>query len=202
MICDFWHKFNFALSDLQLTIQDIISKYGNLIKEVIHGLIRLVKYDDNVFLELNQSKSKNLKDIHLYKETSTYRKNIKIFFNDTSSFYSFNYFYGEILLPAISSTVNEIKLNMNNISVWSSLEAEIFCFESICRNIDNKGDLSFLDTLFDTLFEIPENLLQIKKKVTDVIDEIGNTLSQRPNILMKAFNYLLAGVDNSLISSK
>jgi hypothetical protein len=191
-----------TLTDFQMLIPDIMSKYGLIIKEVILGLLKLVKYDDNVFLELNQSKSKNLKEIHLYKETSTFRKTIKLFFQDISSFYGFNFFYGDILLPAFTQTVNEIKKDMNNISVWAEIEAEIFCFESICRNIDSKGDLSFLDTFFDTLFEIPENLTQIKKEVTDVIDEIGNTLSHRPNILMKAFNYLLAGVDNPLLSSK
>jgi hypothetical protein len=59
-----------------------------------------------------------------------------------------------------------------------------------------------LDALFDTIFEIPENLIQIKRTVTNVLDEMGYILTLKPNILMKAFNYLLVGIENPLIMSK
>ena len=201
-MCDFWQKFNLSLTDHQILLPEITVKYGSIIKEIILGFLKLVKFEDAVFLELNQTKTKHLKEIHSYRETNTYRKTIKLFFSDTSHFFGFNFFYFEILLPVFTNTVTEIKNDMNNISIWSALEAEIYCFETICRNINTQNDLSFLDTLFDTMFEIPDNLTQIKKKVSDVIDEIGNVLSKRPSILMKAFNYLLVSLENPLLTSK
>lgn len=191
-----------TLVDSKVPNSEITNVYGALFKEIIMGMMKLSQYDDSVFLDLNRTKSKNIKDMGLYKETSQFRKAIKIFFYDVTQIFGFRFFYFDILLPEISLTINEIKKDINNISVWGKLESEIFTFESICRCANQKEDLSFLDTLFDTFFEIPENLLQIKKKVTDVIDELGNSLSSRPIILLKGFNYLLSGLENEIISSK
>jgi hypothetical protein len=202
IVCDFWQKFSMTLSDKQLSITDIMNKYGDMLREVIYGLINLAKFEDSLFIELNQIKSKHLKNFDDYKETGNTRKTLKMFFSDMTRFYGFNFFYNSILLPMMTETINEIKKDSSNISAWAMFEVEIFCFESICRNINTNEDLSFLDTIFETIFEIPENLIQIKKTVTNVIDELGNILSLKPNILMKAFNYLLVGLENPLILSK
>lgn len=77
----------------------------------------------------------------------------------------------------MSSTIAEIRTNMNNITAWAILESLLFCFESICRSIDAKGDLSFIDTIFDTIFEIPESFVQIKRTSTNILDEVGSKLS-------------------------
>jgi len=202
VVCDFWQRLNFVLVDKQMKTEEIFERFGGLFKDLHIGLLKLVKFDDNVFVELNQAKSRNLKDQHSYKETISYRKSIKMFFNDSSNYLGFDFLYNSIILPALTETIAAIKSDMNNITGWALLEAEIFGFQAICRNIDEKKDLSFLDALFDTIIEIPENLVQIKKTATDVIDEIGSVLSYRPNIVMKLFNYLLAGLENELTTSK
>lgn len=160
-----------------------------------------MKFKNETFLELNQTDKKNLNNREAYEYTSRYRKTLKLFLEDSVNFYSFNFLYYEILMPAISNSIQEIKLDMNNVSAWADLETEIVLFSCICHKIDSNSDLTFLDTIFDTMFEIPENLIQIRKKVADVIDEMGQTLSLRPNILMKAFNYLLVGTESPFISS-
>jgi len=52
----------------------------------------------------------------------------------------------------------------------------IIYFE-IFLGIDPKGDLSFLDIIFDTIFEIPDSFVQIKRTATNILDELGNKLS-------------------------
>lgn len=104
-----------------------------MIKEVISATIKLVKFDNSVFLELNQMKARKVKDNHLLRETSEYRKVIKYFLYDFSREYSFDFIYTNILLPEITQTINEIKKDINNLSAWASLEAEIFSFGAICR---------------------------------------------------------------------
>ncbi len=71
-------------------------------------------------------------------------------------------------------------------------------------DIEVDKDLSFLDPLFETIFEIPDSFVQIKRTVTDVLDDLGSirVLSHKTNILMKSFNYLLQGLDNPLTLSK
>jgi hypothetical protein len=68
--------------------------------------------------------------------------------------------------------------------------------------INKQGDISFLDTLLQTFFEIPENFIQIKRTVTDVLDEVAYLLSHNPTLLFKSFNYLIQSLDNPIISSK
>ncbi len=201
IVCDFWQKFSFILSDLQVPTSEMIDRYGNIVKELVFTFLKMIKYKNETFIELNQIDKNKIKDQDSFNETSKYRKTLKLFFEDLANFYSFNFIYSEILLPVITKTVNEIKQDINNVSAWADLETEIVLFACICHKIDRNSDLVFLDTIFDTMFEIPENLLQIRKKVADVIDEMGSMLSKRPQILMKAFNYLLLGTDNPVVSS-
>jgi hypothetical protein len=180
---------------------EMIQRYGNIIKELVFNFLKMIKYKNETFIELNQTDKNRIKDQDSFNETSKYRKTIKLFFEDLANFYSFNFIYAEILLPVMTKTVNDIKQDINNVSAWADLETEIVLFSCICNKIDKNSDMAFLDTIFDTMFEIPENILQIRKKVADVIDEMGSKLSKRPQILMKAFNYLMAGTDNPLVSS-
>jgi hypothetical protein len=113
---------------------DIIQTYGELINKIIISMMNLVKFEDSVFLELNKYKSKKIKEVHLYKEKQNYRKTIKLFLHDIAGILSFNYIYNVILLPAITQTVELIKINIDNVGAWASIEAEIFCFESICSS--------------------------------------------------------------------
>jgi len=46
-------------------------------------------------------------------------------------------------------------------------------------DIDKNGDLTFLDTFFSILFEIPEDLIQIKRTVTDILDETSQLLTKK-----------------------
>jgi hypothetical protein len=44
-------------------------------------------------------------------------------------------------------------------------------------------------------------MTQVKRTVTDILDDVGKKISQRPNLLVKAFNYLIIGIDNPLLIS-
>ena len=68
--------------------------------------------------------------------------------------------------------------------------------------INSDADLSFLETLLVTFYEIPSNFIQIKRTVTDVLDRIAKLLSKNPNLLYKSYTYLLQGIDDPLIFSK
>ncbi len=99
------------------------------------AFIKLVKFEDNVFNQLNTSKTNSLKNDDAYTNTVKYRKTIKDFFKDMVNQLGFNFFYNNILFPAMSSTIAEIRKNVSNTTGWAILESLLFCFESICRSI-------------------------------------------------------------------
>jgi hypothetical protein len=68
--------------------------------------------------------------------------------------------------------------------------------------INKDGDTSFLTDLLQTFFDIPDNFVQIKRTVTDALDEVAYLLSDKQNLLFSAFTYLIKSLDNEIISSK
>jgi hypothetical protein len=135
MVCEFWYNFNITLYNIQIPYEKLIEKYGQQFTEIIHAFLKFVKFEENIFAQLNVSKTNAIKNNESYKNTVTYRKSIKDFFRDMVNLLGFNYFYNKILFPALTSTISQIRTNINNTTAWANLEALLFCFESICRSI-------------------------------------------------------------------
>jgi hypothetical protein len=115
--------------------EEVIEKYGNLFAEVLFGLMKLLKFEDSVFILLNKSKTSALKNNTSYSNTIAYRKTIKIFFGDVVRFLGFNFFYNKIIFSALTDCITQIKTDMNNVTAWSSLEVVLYCFQAICKGI-------------------------------------------------------------------
>ncbi len=64
-----------------------------------------------------------------------------------------------------------------------------------------KDDISTLSQLFEILFQIPDDIVQIKRTVSDIIDATSSILSNNTDLLIKCFQYLIKGLDNKLLIS-
>lgn len=133
-LCDFWHKFNIYLLDKQIVLSSLMEKYQELLKDIFLGFLKLLKYDNNVFIELNKQKTKIFKNNDSYKDTEEYRTHLKVFFADMSNLYGFQTFYDNILFPQITESINFIKKDLTDITAWSYLEGLLYCFMSISRS--------------------------------------------------------------------
>ena len=116
-----------------ISIENILQKFGSELGEIIISWFSLIKYDDQIFIELNKNKTKKLKIDEKYEDTKEYRECLKMFFKDICDFFGFTYFYNEYIIPQITSTVNNIKSNPNNITIWAYLEGLIYTLYSILR---------------------------------------------------------------------
>lgn len=140
-ITDFWQKFSLHLVEKQVAVSVALEKYGEYYIEMIHGFMHMVKYDDELFMQLNIPNNKKVKREDRFRDREDYRKAIKYFFQDFVMNYGFNFFYFKILFNEFTKTVQAIQLDLNNIRNWAMLEAEIYTFLSICR-----GKFKFLPT--------------------------------------------------------
>jgi hypothetical protein len=73
-------------------MSEVKEKYENLLKAIILGFFKLIRFENNIFIDLNQKKRKNIKDKEEYRSTEEYRDNLKPFFQDFSNFFTFEYF--------------------------------------------------------------------------------------------------------------
>jgi hypothetical protein len=112
-----------------------VSLYESLIFDLIFGFFKLLKFDDDVFIQLNTKKIKEVDKNQDYKKTDEYRDNLGIFFSDVSKYLTFTNFYDKILFPQISSAVNILKQDVSNITIWSTFEGLIYCFMKISKSI-------------------------------------------------------------------
>ena len=129
-VCDFWDKFFMFLLEKHIDF----NLYESIIFDLIFGFFKLLKFDDDVFLQLNIKKIKEVDKNSEYKKTDEYRDNLGIFFNDVSKYFTFQNFYDKILFPQITTAVDILKQNVSNISVWATLEGLIFCLMKISKS--------------------------------------------------------------------
>lgn len=199
VICDFWHRFNINLFDIQ--DKNILGIYGRIIKDSTLYILNLAKFEENLFIQLNQKRTKEInKTISNYKKIISGREIIKENLYDLSHIISFQILYDDIIKPLADENIFLIKQDITNVSAWTNLELALFGFESIAKNISS--DLNNTKSLINIFFEIPDDLIQIKRTITNILDELGSVLSTDTEILIKSFNFLLCGLDNPLLKSK
>ena len=201
-ICEFFEKLNEYLYELNLSIEQVMELFKNMFIQLIHNFIFLTKFEDNIFKELNISRTKNLENNDEYNYTIDYRTPIKEFLEDFTLNYGFDFNFSEIIFPEFSNIISKIKENPKNISLWNKLENILFIFSCISKEIDPK-DKSFNNVirLFYTIFEIPKDFAQITRTVTDIIEKCPKIFSTDKDLLLKAFEYLVLGLGNKLTLS-
>jgi len=201
-ICDFFADFNSFLYEQKVSYEDIMKNFKSIFIQLILNLINLTKFDDEIFIKLNKSKTKALKSEDEYNSSLDFRYSAKDLLNDFSSNYGFNFIFEEILFPEFNKIVLKIKDNQKNMTYWCKLENLLYIFSCISGFI-NPNDKSFENViiLFHTIFDIPKEYIQIIRTVTDIIDSCSDILSYNKDLyflLFKGFNYLINGLENSL----
>ena len=199
LIIEFFENLNEYLYNKNYSIEQVMNIFKNLFIQLIQNLIILTKFDENIFSKLNISKPKELKNDEEYNYVIDFRNSIKEFLEDFVQNYGFNFVFDEILYPEFINIINKIKENQKNILLWSKLENILYIFSCISKNIDIK-DKSFENVmiLFHTIFDIPKELVQIIRTITDIMDNCSKILSQDKDLLLKGFKYLVNGLDNKL----
>ena len=93
--------------------------------------MKFFKFDDDIFTGLNQKKKKAYSNDDSYITTMEYRDTLKYFFQDFANFFSFSFFYDNILLPQISIVGGQLQNKPTDINLWCCLEALLYCFSCI-----------------------------------------------------------------------
>ena len=199
-IVDFFIDLNEYLYNKNYSLEVIMKNFKNLFMQLIMNFIILTKFNDKIFSQLNISQTKNLQDNDEYNITLDFRKAAKDLLKDFIINYGFDFIFSEILFPEFKKVVLKIKENPNNITNFCKFENLIFIFSCICRYI-NSDEPYFenIIVLFYTTFDIPKEYTQIIRTVTDIIDNCASILSESKELLFKAFQYLVNGLDNDLI---
>lgn len=178
-IIDFWVFFMQFVFNKGIKTEEILSIFKPMFIELIMNMMKLMQFDKNIFAELNVKKTKELRNNDEFTSVRDFRESIQEFFYDFARDYTFEFIYGEILFPQISKTIEEIKIKPNELLCWSRLEVLLYTFKCIAREINKEGDLTFLYTLFDTIFQVPKEFAQITRTVTDILDTINSLLSKK-----------------------
>ena len=199
LICEFFESFNEYLYNINLSVEEVMKYFKNMFIQLIQNLISLTMFEDDIFSQLNQCKTKKLEDDDEYNSTIDFRESIKQFLEDFTSNYGFNFIFNEILYPEFTNIISKIKEDTKNLKLWNKLENILYIFSCISKEINPK-DKSFDNViiLFLTIFEIPKEYVQITRTITDIIDNCPNIFSADKNILLKGFKYLVYGLENDL----
>ena len=198
-ICEFFIQLNIYFCDKNYSVEDVLKIFKNMFLQLIQNLIILTKFEDNIFTQLNNSHSTKLEDDDEYNGTIDYRTAISEFLDDFIYNYGFSMVFDEIVFPEFKNIISKIKENQKNISLWNKLENILYIFSCISKEI-NTQDKSFenVSILFYTIFEIPKEFAQITRTITDIVDNCPTIFSSDKNLLFKAFNYLVIGLENKL----
>lgn len=178
-ICDFWIALLQFFYSQKITTSEILANFKSMFVQLILNMIKLMQFDPDLFKELNIKKTKSFRNNDDYCSVKNYRASIKEFFCDFMRDFSFDFIYTEIIFPQVSKTVEEIKSKPNDMHYWSRFEVLLYTFYCACMEISKDSDLTFLNTLFDTIFEIPKEFIQITRTVTDILDAMTKQLSKK-----------------------
>ena len=201
-ICEFFEKLNEYLYELNYSIEQVMELFKKMFIQLIHNFIFLTKFEDDIFKELNISRTKNVENNDEYNYTIDYRVPIKEFLEDFTLNYGFEFIFSEIIFPEFSNLISKIKENPKNITLWNKLENILYIFSCISREIDPKcKSFDNVIRLFYTIFEIPKDFSQITRTITDIIDDCPKIFSTDKDLLLKGFEYLVLGLGNKLTLS-
>ena len=178
-IIDFWIMFMQYVFNKRIKTEEILVIFKPMFIELVMNMMKLMQFDKTIFGELNVKKTKEFRNSDEYNAVKDFRDSLKEFFIDFARDYTFEFIYGEILFPQITKTVEEIKTKPNELQCWSRLEVLLYTFNCTAREINADGDLAFLHTLFDTIFQVPKEFAQITRTVTDILDTINSLLSKK-----------------------
>ena len=199
-ISDFFKFFNNFLLEEGVTYDEIMNNFKKIFVQLILNLINLTKFEDEIFIKLNKSKTKELSSNDEYNNTIDFRSSVNYFLENFLECYGFNFIFDEILFPEFNKIVLKIKENQNNISHWCKMENLLYIFLCTAKYID--GNVKSFDNviiLFYTIFDIPKEYIQIIRTVTDIIDNCSKIFSKNKELLFKGFKYLVNGLDNNLV---
>ena len=199
-ISDFFYNFNVYLIEEGFTVEEIMNNFKKIFLQLILNLINLTKYEDEIFIKLNKSKTKVLSSDDEYNNTNDFRCSIKNFLEIFLESYGFNFIFDEIIFPEFTKIVLKIKENQNNISYWCKMENILYIFSCTAKYLDaNNKSFDNIIILFHTIFDIPKEYIQIIRTVSDIIDDCSHIFSNNKELLFKGFKYLVNGLDNNLI---
>ena len=199
IICEFFEYLNEYLYNKNFSIDEVMLIFKNMFIQLIQNLVFLTKFEENIFSALNISRTKKLENDDEYNYTMDYRVSIKLFLEDFTLNYGFNFVYNEIIYPEFVNIISKIKENQKNINLWNKLENILFIFSCISKEIKVK-DKSFenVKILFYTIFDIPKDFIQITRTITDIIDNCPKVFGKDRDLLLKGFKYLVIGLENNL----
>jgi hypothetical protein len=198
-VCDFWE--NVIVSILEDSSTNTDPDYLNIIDQVFSIMITKTKWSSDVFVRLNKEKYSSLKEDEDFKNQEQFRKSIRSLFLKISEYYSFNDLYVRYFQKEMVGLINSLKNDFANMKIWSAFEALIYCLGCICKRA-KVSDAAFLEEIMLTIMEVPIELTQINRTVTDFIDDVSEILHLLPELLKTSFLYLNKGLDNVLTKSK
>lgn len=198
-VCDFWE--NVIISILKDPSINSDQEYLNIIDQVFRIMITKTKWSNDVFVRLNKERYSTLKEDEDFKAQEYFRKSIRTLFSKISEFYTFNNLYVTYFQKEMVNLINSLKSDFANMKIWSAFEALIYCLGCICKRAE-VSDAGLLEEVMLTIMEVPIELTQINRIVTDFIDDVSELLHLLPDLLKTSFLYLNKGLDNVLTKSK
>ena len=199
VIVDFFNFFNDYLKENKDIANFVINNWNNIFLQLTLNVISLTKFDNEIFSNLNEKKTKALSNEQEYEKTLDFRDAAKDLLKIPIDFYGFNFFFDSIIFPEFKKIINKIKENQADISNWCKIENILYIFSCTCQyfKLDDPCYENII-VFFSTIFDIPRQYVQIIRTATDIIDQCPNLLSKNKNLLLKEFEYLVNGLDNEL----
>lgn len=199
-LCDFWeifikHILNFNSSD------ELYVPYLEIIDKVIIVISNKSKWSKSIFEKINKSQYKDFKDDDNFVDTNSMRVSIKEFFNNIGNVMSFKKIYNSYFKSKLEHCVISIKNNMTNINNWIEFESIMYVFSCLVR-FSTSSDLDDIERVLVTCYEVPLDLVQINRTISDTIDELSHMLNKLPNLLNSSFAYLVNSLDKDMCRCK
>eukprot|EP00340_Litonotus_pictus_P012832 CAMPEP_0170538384 /NCGR_PEP_ID=MMETSP0209-20121228/103278_1 /TAXON_ID=665100 ORGANISM="Litonotus pictus, Strain P1" /NCGR_SAMPLE_ID=MMETSP0209 /ASSEMBLY_ACC=CAM_ASM_000301 /LENGTH=920 /DNA_ID=CAMNT_0010840063 /DNA_START=276 /DNA_END=3038 /DNA_ORIENTATION=- len=194
-VCDFWAETIRSILSDKTVSED--PEYLQIIDQAIKSLISKAKWSTDIFIRLNKEKYSELKKDEDFANEENNRFCIKDFLLNVSSIVSFNQLYTAYFQKEVVNVISHLKDDLGNMKSWAIFEALIFCVGCISKRAI-VSDASILEEVLLTVIEVPIELTQINRTVTDLIDDVSEILNSLPEFIKLSFQYLIKGLDNPL----
>ena len=199
-IVDFFVYFNDYLFEKNYKIEYIMQNYRNIFTQLIMNFIIITKFEDEIFIKLNKTRTKVMKNDDEYNTIIDFRSAAKEILENLVDNYGFNFIFEHILFPEFKKIILKIKENQILITNWCKLENLLYIFSCICKYAKpTEPSFENVKILFYTIFDIPKEYVHIMRTTTDIIDNCSIVLSSDKDLLFKGFKYLVDGLDNELV---
>ena len=198
-VCDFWTEVIRHILRTEKVNKD--EEYLKIINGAIRSLISKAKWNSDIFELLNKSNYSDLKDDEDFNKQENFRFSIKEFLTNVSNTISFKEMYNMYFQKEIVNIIGVLKSDFGNMKNWSIFEALIFCVSCVAKKA-NLADSNLLEEILLTVMEVPIDLIEINRTVTNFIDVVSDILNLLPEVLKTCFQYLVKGLDNPLTKGK